>query len=535
MSRLGEALYRAVRPFPRIAAALHYLRHPRLFVHKTAQLFQRKWRLRAYRQALKNGKLLVEVPGGLPSFLITVATPVYRVAEEHLRAAIASVRSQTYPHWELILLDDASPDAHVKNVLREASAWDPRIRVVHQPSNLGIALASNEIIRLARGEYVAFLDHDDLLHPRALEQAARFLAGRPDVDWLFTDEDKVDERGQHSEPCFKPGWSHHLLLTFNYVCHLRIVRRSILQRVGGHRPGFDGAQDYDLALRVIQNGGRFAHLPGVLYHWRTVASSMARAAAAKPAAHTHALRALAEHAASWPTGGEVSAEVLLAPASFFRVRRMPPEGLSLALLSPDPPRLSGLRGFRMEWVEVHPGLLAPEELAQVARASTAEVLVVPPPQGFSETELQELLSLLQVPKTALVCARACRGKTVLHSGWVASDTGELRDPWRGLDRNDPGYLNLAMVPGPRLVPTPQGFVVWRQAVVAAMAAAEDVPAPWKLPLGWHRLGLEVVATPTVSYEAGEIWAAPQAPLPAEAPVHMRRWLDEFGLVPAPRF
>lgn len=534
MSRIGDTLYRAVRPFPRVAAALHYLRHPRLFIQKTAQLLQRRRQLRAYRQALKDGKLIVQVPGELPSFLITVATPVYRVAEEHLRAAIASVQAQTYPHWELILLNDASPDAHVKNVLREVSASNPRIRVVHQPSNLGIALASNEIIRLARGEYVAFLDHDDLLHPQALEQAARFLAGRPDVDWLFTDEDKVDERGRHSEPCFKPGWSHHLLLTFNYVSHLRIVRRSMLQKVGGHRPGFDGAQDYDLALRVLRSGGRFAHLPGVLYHWRTVASSMARAAGAKPAAHRHALQALAEHASSWPTGGNVSVEVLLAPASFFRVRRQPHASLSLALLSHKTQRLSGLGGFRMDWIEVDPRLLTPEQLVEVAQAITADVLVVPPPQGFSRIELEELLSLLQVPKTALVCARACRRKTVLNSGWVASDTGGLRDPWRGLACNDPGYLNLAMVPGPRLVPTPRGFVAWRQAVVAAMAAAEDVEAPWKLPLGWHRLGLEVVATPTVSYEAGETWAPPQAPVPEEAPVHMRRWLDEFGLAPASR-
>ncbi|MFN3414056.1 MAG: hypothetical protein ACK42L_08360 [Thermoanaerobaculum sp.] len=181
-----------------------------------------------------------------------------------------------------------------------------------------------------------------------------------------------------------------------------------------------------------------------------------------------------------------------------------------------------------------PAHLSPERLAELAQASKAEVLVVPPPQGFTKSELEELLSLLQVPKTALVCARACRGKTVLQSGWVASDTSSLRDPWKGLALNDPGYLNLAMVPGPRLVPTPQGFVVWREAVVAAMAAAEDVPAPWKLPLGWHRLGLEVVATPTVSYEAERLWSPPPPPAPAEAPVHMRRWLDEFGLLPSPR-
>lgn len=532
MSSFGEAFLRVIQPYPRLAALLHYLRHPRLFVHKVVQRVRRRRLLRLYRSAEAAGKLVIEVPGVLPSFLITVATPVYRVAEEHLRAAIASVRAQTYPHWELILFNDASPEPHVKKVLEEAASSDPRVRVVHSQQNLGIALASNEILKLARGEYVAFLDHDDLLSPRALELAARYLAQNPDVDWLFTDEDKIDERGRHSEPCFKPGWSRHLLLTFNYVCHLRVVRRSMLERVGGHRAGFDGAQDYDLALRVLQDGGRFAHLPGVLYHWRTVGTSMARAAAAKPSAHTHALRALSEHAASWPTGEKVTAEVLLAPASFFKVRRQPPTGLQLDVVSEMPPQLDGPSGFRVTWNQLGAESLTPEKLIEIARASSADVLVVPPPEGIPPAALEEMLSLLQVPNTALVCARVCKGDTVVHSGWVVSETGTLRDPWLGLSREDPGYLNLAWVPGARLVPTPQGFVVWREAVLKAALAAEDAPGPWRLPLGWQRLGLEVVVTPTVSFELRERWQPPPPPVPPGAPVHFRRWLDDFGFAPA---
>lgn len=532
MSRLGVLVLRLVQPFPRLAAALHYLRHPKLFVRKVVQRLRRAHVLRVYRKAEGAGELVVDIPGEMPSLLITVATPVYRVAEKHLRAAIASVREQSYRHWEFILFNDASPEAHVKNVLDELAGSDPRIRVVHSRQNLGIALASNEIVKLARGDYVAFLDHDDLLHARALELAARYLARHPDVDWLFTDEDKVDEEGRHSEPCFKPGWSHHLLLTFNYVCHLRVVRRSMIERVGGHRAGFDGAQDYDLALRVLQHGGRFAHLPGVLYHWRTVGTSMARAASAKPAAHTHAVRALSEHAASWPLGEKVTAEVLLAPASFFKVRRQAASGLAVEVFARNLPETGFLRRFRVAWQRWLPQYPTLEQLMEMAQMSTADVLLVPPPEGFSPLQVEELLSLLHVPKTALVFARCCQGGTVVNSGWVVSETAALWDPWMGLACEDPGYLNLACVPGPRLVPLPQSLAVWRHAVLAAAAAAEDVPPPWQLPLGWHRLGLEVVVTPTVSVHLQKPWQPPPPPAPAEAPVHFRRWLDDFKLMPA---
>lgn len=485
-----------------------YAASPALLARKAARAWRRRRALPSYREALARGEL-VEIPAAAPADVqFTVATPVYRVAEDHLRAAIASVRAQSHAGWELLLLDDASPDPHVARVLAEAAREDPRITVRRRASNGGIAVASDEIVAAARGAWVAFLDHDDLLHPRALEVAARALAADPRADWLFSDEDKVDEAGRHGEPCFKPAWSSHLLLSFNYVAHLRIVRRDLLARLGGHRRGLEGAQDYDLALRALATGARFRHLPGVLYHWRSVPGSMARAAGDKPAAHAHALRALAEHAAGWPRGGEIAAEVLLPPASVFRLRRRPESGLAVR--------------------EVAAGLGWGAALAGALRRETAEVVVAPPARGLGDAATTELLALLQVPGTAVAAARAVRRGTVAASGWVAGDGGGAEDPWAGLAAADPGYLNLAAMPGPRAVPPPTAWAAWRAPLLAAWDAAPDVPEPWRLAAGLARLELAVVVTPSATVPARSAGAAPP-PVPAEIWRYRGRWPRALGL------
>ncbi|MGD1146384.1 MAG: glycosyltransferase [Thermoanaerobaculaceae bacterium] len=485
-----------------------------------------------YQALLFEGRFLPTVASPPGERLFTVAMPVWRVAEEHLRAAIASVMAQSYGNWELIALDDASPDPHVSRVLSEASRSDSRIRVLTRQNNAGIGAASNEILRHARGQYLAFLDHDDLLHPMALELVGRFLSLQPETDWVFTDEDKVDEEGRHLEPCLKPGWSRHLLLSFNYVSHLRIVRRSTMEKVGGHRPALDGAQDYDLALRILASGGRFAHLPGILYHWRTVRASMAMAARAKPAAHERALQALSEHAATFPRGGIPSARVLIPAASFFEVRRPCDENVAVAVadFTGDAKAWVGLLGRPFEILDTR-GEACPEALVALARrAAGHQFLVVAPRGGLGARQLDELLALLQVPCTAVAAGRRLKRNRVESSGWVATDRGALWDPWRHLAARDPGYLNLAMVPGPRLVPPPLGFAVNRDALLEAWEAAHDVAPVWRLPAGWTRLGQEVVTAPRVNLRQGfDRLAAPPEPPPPELPSVRFSWLADLGL------
>ena len=194
--------------------------------------------------------------------------------------------------WELCAVDDGSPSDAPRSVLEEAAARDSRLKVRFLPENLGIGLASNAALAMARGEFVAFLDDDDELHSRCLEAVARYIDRRPDIDLIYTDEDKIDLEGNRYGAVRKPDWSPDLFLASNYLCHLVVCRRSLIEHVGGFRAGFDGSQDYDLLLRITEVTDRIGHIPQVLYHWRAVPGSAAERVDAKPYAFERSKQAL---------------------------------------------------------------------------------------------------------------------------------------------------------------------------------------------------------------------------------------------------
>lgn len=229
--------------------------------------------------------------------LISVVMPVYNTPEPLLRAAIASVRAQAYPHWEMCIADDASPAPHVQAVLAEAAASDARIRTVRRSCNGHISAASNTALELARGEFVALMDHDDLLPPQALFVVARQIRAHPETDLFFSDEDKVDGEGRRYDPYFKPGWNPELLLGQNLVSHLGVYRRELLNRLGGLREGLEGSQDWDLALRSVAAAGveRVRHIPAILYHWRQGAEATSFSEGALERCAAAGRKALAEH------------------------------------------------------------------------------------------------------------------------------------------------------------------------------------------------------------------------------------------------
>ena len=201
--------------------------------------------------------------------MISVLLPAYNTPAELLREAIASVRAQLYPVWELCIADDASTQVHVRDIIEDACAKDSRIRSVRRAHNGHISAASNSALELAQGEYVALLDHDDILAERALYEIVAALDRHPDTDVVFSDEDRLQDGVRHS-PYFKPGWDPDLLLGQNSVSHLGVYRTSLLREIGGFREGSEGSQDHDLALRAIRAAGseRVKHVPAVLYHWR---------------------------------------------------------------------------------------------------------------------------------------------------------------------------------------------------------------------------------------------------------------------------
>jgi GT2 family glycosyltransferase len=226
----------------------------------------------------------------------SILTPVYETSPGVLKKTLRSVLRQGFEDWELCLVDDCSQDPEVGELLAKAASSDPRIQVVRRAENGGIVAASNDALAMASGEFIALLDHDDALHPDALELVAEAIDRTPEVDYVYTDEDKVDMLGIHSGAFFKPDWSPERMRTQMYTCHLSVRRRSLVEDVGGFDPEFQGSQDWDLVLKVTERARAIVHVPRILYHWRTVpASTAAGGEAAKPYAFEAGERAVQAH------------------------------------------------------------------------------------------------------------------------------------------------------------------------------------------------------------------------------------------------
>jgi O-antigen biosynthesis protein len=226
----------------------------------------------------------------------SIVTPVYDPPAAVLRAMLRSVAAQSFDDWEHCLVDDCSTAPHVREILGDAARADERIRVRRRQANGGIVAASNDALAMASGEFVVLLDHDDELHPDALRLVDEAIGDEPDADYVYTDEDKIDEAGRRTHAFLKPDWSPERLRTQMYTCHLSVLRRSLVDEVGGFRAEFEGSQDWDLVLRVTERARRVVHVPEILYHWRMLATSAAAAGLeAKPWAYEAASRAIQAH------------------------------------------------------------------------------------------------------------------------------------------------------------------------------------------------------------------------------------------------
>ncbi len=238
---------------------------------------------------------------------ISIITPVFNTPVPWLTECVESVLAQTYEKWELILIDDDSTDPEMLRCLTELAARDRRIVLAKDEKRGGISAASNRGLALAQGDWVAFLDHDDLLEPDALFQNVKWLQDHPDTDLIYSDEDKLTEQG-FDAPIFKPDWSPDYFLSCNYVCHFTLIRRELVKQVGGFRSEFDGAQDYDLFLRVTEQTNRIDHIPRVLYHWRRSLSSTADNIRRKPGSLETGRHALEAHLERRQQAGHVAVD-----------------------------------------------------------------------------------------------------------------------------------------------------------------------------------------------------------------------------------
>ena len=232
--------------------------------------------------------------------LLSVIMPVFDPHISYLDQAVESVRRQAYSEWELCIVDDASTDPSVREAIRRWTRMDSRIRASFSDANEHISNATNKAVAMASGEFLVFLDQDDVLTPDALGEIAVYANANSDADIIYSDDDKLDSADRRFGPQFKPDWSPELLLSYMYFGHLFVVRTSLFRAVGGTRRGFEGSQDYDLALRVAEKARHIGHIPRILYHWRVHPGSTSSGGGAKPYSFEAGRKAVQE---AWDRSG----------------------------------------------------------------------------------------------------------------------------------------------------------------------------------------------------------------------------------------
>lgn len=365
--------------------------------------------------------------------LLSVVMPVYDTPELFLRRAIASVSGQLYPHWELVVVDDASKDPAVGQVLE--ALQDPRIKVLRRQTNEGIVAASNQALAVVTGEFVVFLDHDDELSPDALYVLANEIITHPDAGLIYSDEDKIDAYGRHYDPYFKPDWNEDFFFSQNFVNHLCAIRRGLLDVAGGFRPGFDGGQDYDLVLRVVEHLqiSQIRHLPQVLYHWRMLPSSFSHSRLG--AATGMARRAVVDHLAR--RGKRVEVTAVTEEDRYQRVRYFlpdPPPRVSVVIPTRDRVDLlrqcvSGLlddTDYRdLEILIIDNGSREPETLRYFQEVQRRDVRVLPYPGPFNYSAINNFGA--RHATGSLLCLLNNDIK-IIHSDWLTEMASQAVRP-----------------------------------------------------------------------------------------------------------
>ena len=254
------------------------------------QKFYKKWIEKNEQDILQTQSLAYQP-------LISIITPTYNTEKKYLIKMFKSVLAQTYTNWELCIADDASINSETIQTLQRYQKTYKNIKVTLKKVNGHVSVASNSALELAAGEYVVFLDHDDMLAPNALYEMVKKLNENPDLKLIYSDEDKIDEDGKRYNPHFKSGWNPDMFFSQNYICHLVCIKKELVDRVGGFRKGYEGSQDYDLLLRVIKQlqSDEIDRVQKVLYHWRAIKGSTAYGSSEKEYAHKAGLKALQDY------------------------------------------------------------------------------------------------------------------------------------------------------------------------------------------------------------------------------------------------
>ena len=264
--------------------------------------------------------------------LVSIIIPTYNTDNNHLRECLDSVISQTYGNWQLCIADDHSTDPKIRSIIEEYADKDKRISYTFRDTNGHICVASNTALELAKGKYIALLDHDDYLWPNALYEVVKLVNKHPDAKFVYTDEDKIAETSKrHINPFFKPDWSFEFLRSINYITHFAVLDTKLVRKVGGFREGYEGAQDWDLFLRASRTLKTVYHVPKILYSWRMSPNSTAQAPSSKDYAYINQKKVLEDDINSRGLKAKLDWQI---PFSMWRVRYEPKRESLVSIIIP---------------------------------------------------------------------------------------------------------------------------------------------------------------------------------------------------------
>lgn len=383
-------------------------------------------------------EIVAHIAGFQTTPLISVIVPVYETPEPILRATIDSLIAQIYPHWELCIADDASKAPHIRKVLEAYSRQDSRIKCAYRPTNGHISAASNSALALATGAYVALLDHDDVLSEHALYMIAEAIQRHPNAEVFYSDEDKLDANGKRSDPHFKPDWSPELFHGQNYLNHLTAYKLSAVEQAGGFREGFEGSQDYDLALRVISaTQAPVVHIPYVLYHWRIFEGAGTMSSTNLRKASAAARQALIEYFSGLGTAVTVK-DVM---GSFHRVVRPDPQPWPrVSVIVPTRDYLDVLR-VAIDGLENHtdyPDLeiiiadnesIQPETLTYLSAVQAQGIRVIACRGAFNYSDINNKAAALSTGELVLLMNNDI---SMIDAGWLKEMVRYFSDPEVGI-------------------------------------------------------------------------------------------------------
>lgn len=426
--------------------------------------------------------------------LISIVTPVFNTPLHYLRECIYSVQTQIYPEWEFCLVNDGSDHPDLRDYLTNLGKVDRRFRIHHFSENQGICRASNQAIRMARGDYVVFLDHDDRLAPDALYHLAQQIFHQPDI--VYSDRDMLSEEGLRFMHLFKPDWSPETLLSGNYLFHLVAYRRELLNRLGGVRVGLEGSQDYDLILRAADTHPKVQHIPKVLYHWRQHRQSVSLEHNSKEYAYSAGLRALQETLQRRKLVGQVRENPELW-RGHYRIQLQPPPVNSYHLLF-----LETLHHYAQQ---INQAFLAAPNVDSL-------IILGPGVQPVNQTAFSELTSWLQIHDVGLVTGKVLDTQNkLLHTGLVQRPQGIPLAVYAGFPETTAGYMAVTAIVRNLSTPHPACCVVKRHLWQSLNGLNPDYLGPHAMldfALRALTLGQRTVYTPFAGFLA-PAWPTPE--------------------------